>query len=69
MQFFQRICDNDLRVKPCILSCKNFHRFVEKANNEYIRCICTTPKKDIALGQELTISQSTRFRLWQPHGI
>jgi len=44
-----------LRVKLCIWFCKNFHLFVEEENKVYT--CCDTPKKDIALGQELVISQ------------
>ena len=61
MRLSQRVCENDLRVKPDILSCKIFHLFVEEENNVYMRCI--TPKNDIAFGQELVISYSTRLRL------
>ena len=67
IQLSQRVCDNGLRVKPVTLSCKIFHHFVEEENNVYIHC--TTPKKDITLGQELAISHRTRLRLRQPHGV
>ena len=67
IQLSQRVCDNGLRVKLETLSCKIFHRFGEEENNVYIRC--TTPKKDIALGQELATSHSTMLRLWQPHVV
>jgi len=60
----QRICNNDLRVKLCIWFCKIFHLFVWEENKVYIRC--NTPKKDVPIGQELDISQSTKFRLVQP---
>ena len=61
IQLSQRICYNDLRVELDTLSCKIFHLFVEEENNVYICCI--TPKNDIAFGQELAISHSTRLRL------
>ena len=67
IQLSQRVCNNGLRVKLETLSCKIFHRFMEEENNVYIRY--TTPKKDIALGQELVISHSTSLRLCQPHGV
>jgi len=58
----QCVCDNDLRVKLRIWLCKLFYIFVEEENKVCIRC--NTPKKDVAWGQELSISQSTKFRLW-----
>ena len=61
IRLFHRVCDKDLIVKIDILSCKIFHCFVDDENSEYIRC--TTPKNDIALGQEFAISQSTKLRL------
>ena len=61
MRLSQCVCDNDLRDKPDALSCKIFHLFVEEETNVYMRCI--TPKNDIAFGQELAISHSTRLRL------
>ena len=56
-----------MTVKEEILSYKIFHHFVEEENKVYIPC--TTPKKATTLGQELAMSQSTKLRLWQPHGL
>ena len=61
MRLFQRVYDNDLRVKPATLSYKIFHLFVEEENNVYMCYI--TPKNDIVFGQELAISHSTRLIL------
>ena len=57
----QHVCNNGLRVKLETLSCKIFYRLVEEENNVYI--CSTTPKKDVALGQELATSHSTRLKL------
>ena len=64
---FQCVYINDLRVKLCIKFCKIFHRFVEEENKVYI--CCNNLKKYVVLRQELVMSQNTKFRLWQPHGL
>ena len=61
MRLFQHVCGNDLRVKLVTLSYKIFHLFVEEENSVYMCCI--TPKNDIAFGQELALSHSTRLVL------
>ena len=61
------VCDNGLRVRLGIWSCRIFHLFVEEENRVYT--CCSTPKKDVTLAQELITPHSIKFRLWQPYGI
>ena len=63
----QRVCDNGLTVKLDILFFNIFYRLDEEANNKYMHC--RTPKNDMALTQDVTTSQITKLRLWQPQGV
>jgi hypothetical protein len=58
---------HDFTVKLSTWSVKTSYLLVELENDAYI--CCTIPKSEIALTQDLVISQRVRLSLWQAHDI